>query len=118
MDRSGKILLYKGKNGLRLDESFNLNEMNPLPSQYLHKDFIGSHRGLDVGLECKEKQSESVSELTIWHKDEKELQKISKVVQEIASGMKDLKNAVRKSEKCDSIVEQANICKYYFCGFV
>ena len=43
--------------------------------------------------------------------------KTSWVLNDKSSGGK-VKNAVRKSEKCDSIVEQANICKYYFCGFV
>ena len=67
LDRSGNCTLHKGKNGLKLDESFNLNEMNPLPSPRYRKSLMGSHKGVDVALEYK-KRSESQTDLTLWHK--------------------------------------------------
>ena len=51
LDRSGNCTLHKGKHGLKLDESFNLNEMNPLPSPRYRKSLMGSHKGVDVALE-------------------------------------------------------------------
>jgi len=101
LDRSGNCSLHKGSKGLDLDESFNLNEMNPLPSPRLRKSLLGSHQGLDVALEYKSqnrrKRSDSNTELTLWHKDEKELERFSGAIKKIASQMKDLKTEVRKS---------------------
>ena len=47
-----EIVPYTSKNGLKLDESFNLNEMNPTIT--LSKSLMGSHKGVDVALEYKQ----------------------------------------------------------------